>query len=121
MLNDYEKAYYAVAWLGIEAQNGGLNQFFFNSTGGMVPEVRMGLRMMGAERTLSILERAMRLFGRQELPRDDLERREIVLSLAEEAEESLDELTDEFFDVVDELHEQHTSFATRNRQRFGAA
>ena len=51
-LNEYEKAYYAVWWFCAETTNGGLHTLFFNSTGGMIPEMRMGLKMIGAAETL---------------------------------------------------------------------
>ena len=118
-LNEYEKSYYAVWWFAAETENGGLHQFFFNSTGGYIPEVRTGLRMMGATATLGIFERAVALFGRPELPRDDAQRRDIVRKLSSEAEQALDELSDEFYNSSEDLYGLREAFAANNRGRFG--
>ena len=118
-LNDYEKGYYAVWWFSAETMNGGLHQFFFNSTGGYVPEVRMGLRMMGATQTLALFERAVALFGRPDLPRDDDQRRSVVRKLSPGAERELDQLTEEFYNSTEDLHGLREAFAAANRARFG--
>jgi hypothetical protein len=118
-LNDHEKGYYAVWWFCAETNNGGLHQFFFNSTGGYVPEVTMGLRMMGATETLKILERAMSLFGRSTLPRDDNERRDIVLQMSEADEQELNALTNKFYEYPDDVHAKMEEFAAKNRDQFG--
>jgi hypothetical protein len=118
-LNDYEKGYYAVWWFVTEVNDGGLHQFFFNSSGGYLPEVRMGLRMMGATQTLGIFDRAIGLLGRPELPRDDAERRDIVLKLSPDAEAGLDELTDEFYNSSEDLSGLGQAFVASNRDQFG--
>ncbi len=119
-LNDFEKkSYYAVYWFSTETENGGLHQFFFNSTGGYVLEVRMGLRMMGATEILKILDHALAIIGRTELPRGDNERREIILKLSEDAQDELDALTDEFYDCPESLFKIEAEFVQKNRNHFG--
>jgi hypothetical protein len=81
----------------------------------------MGLRMMGAGETLRILERAMALLGRSQLPRDDDERRAIVLQLSSDAQHELDGLTNEYYQYPDDVHRKLEEFAAANRARFGSA
>lgn len=52
----------AMFWLDAEVQNGGFNQFFYNSTGAHANEALEGFRRIGAVKTATVLERAMALY-----------------------------------------------------------
>src|SRR5262245_46639863 len=54
---------YAAHWCQSEVRNGGLFQFFFNSTGILAPEAVSGLNTVGATELADILAEAMRHFG----------------------------------------------------------
>lgn len=60
---------YAVHWLHSEVENGGLLQFFANTTGLLAPEAVAGLRAIGLQEWAAVLEEAMRFFGTP-YPRD---------------------------------------------------
>ena len=68
---------YAAHWCQSEVCNGGLHQFFSNSTGLLAPEALEGFRAIGAADWAEILSEAMRPFGTP-YPRDR-ERREQLL------------------------------------------
>src|SRR6059036_2938088 len=59
----------SVHWLLLEFQNGGLMQFFYNSSGVLAPEAVLGLRRMGLSEAAEALGRAVDLFG-SPYPRD---------------------------------------------------
>lgn len=49
-LNEYEKAFYSTYYLETEVNNGGLCQYFVNSSRATAPYVSEGLTLIGAER-----------------------------------------------------------------------
>lgn len=117
-LNEFEKAYYAVSWLCFEVDNGGFHQFFFNSSGGYIPEVQEGLRQMEAEKTLSIFNRAIDLLPTHDLPRDDVERREMLATMSTASREALNDLDGEFDEYPDDIYSLRDEFALKNRHKF---
>lgn len=58
------RSLFAAHWFRSEVSNGGLEQFFFNSTGVLAPEAVRSLRRIGMPKTADVASRAMRLFGR---------------------------------------------------------
>lgn len=117
-LNEVEKCYFSVWWLIAEVDNGGFDQFFFNSTGGYIPEVLAGLRMLGANDSARLLERAVALLPSATLPRDDKERRSILKGLSDDAQKQFDQLDGEFYEYPDNLRDKLESFAQANRDQF---
>jgi hypothetical protein len=57
-----EQQYIAIYWLIAETMNGGLHQYFYNSSGDLAPLAMKGLKAVGAIASLGILERALAIF-----------------------------------------------------------
>lgn len=53
----------AAHWCQSEVRNGGLHQFFSNSTGVLAPEALAGFRAIGLHEWAEILRKAINLFG----------------------------------------------------------
>lgn len=68
---------FAAHWCQSEVRNGGLHQFFSNSTGVLAPEALEGFRAVGVEEWAEILAEAMRFFGKP-YPRELADRQEIL-------------------------------------------
>lgn len=82
-----------------EFSNGGVHQFFFNSSGAVAPEVYDAFRELGLERQAVIYKRALDMFPGT-YPRDMQKRRDKFFS--EEWgpwDERLQKLTDEFYEL----------------------
>ena len=74
-----ERVYYAVSVFEGEVYNGGVHQFFYNSSGNFYPTVVAGLRELGAATSLELLLRARQsLFPDSEPPTDWEARREVL-------------------------------------------
>jgi hypothetical protein len=54
---------YAAHWCQSEVNNGGLHQFFYNTTGILAPEALAGLHAIGVSEWSEILREAMAFFG----------------------------------------------------------
>jgi len=68
---------YAAHWCQSEACNGGLDQFFSNSTGLLVPDALDGFRAIGLTEWSVILAEAMCFFG-EPYPRERADRRKLL-------------------------------------------
>lgn len=67
------KYLYAAHWCISEVDNGGLLQFFWNSTGILAPEAMKGFKLAGLTDLAQILDEAIRHFG-EAYPRERTER-----------------------------------------------
>ena len=78
-LSKEEKIYYAVGVLEGEVYNGGMHQFFSNSSGALYLEAIEGLTHLGATKALWLLRRAAKiLFGSIRPPKNRLQRWETM-------------------------------------------
>jgi len=68
---------YAAHWCQSEVCNGGLLQFFSNTTGLLAPEALEGFRAIGIGEWAVVLSEAMRFFG-DKYPRERLARQELL-------------------------------------------
>jgi len=74
---------FAAHWCQSEVCNGGLHQFFGNSTGILAPEAREGFRAIGIAEWADILDEAMQFFG-DPYPRQQEDRLARLLPLMRE-------------------------------------
>jgi len=94
---------FAAHWCQSEVCNGGLHQFFWNSTGVLAPEAVAGFRAIGLENCARILEEAMRFFG-ENYPRQQETRTEILDQIQGETREERDpffHMDESFYDDLD--------------------
>jgi len=56
---------FAVFWCNAEVNNGGLHQFFSNSTGILAPEAVEGFKALGLSERGSLITQAVALFGEE--------------------------------------------------------
>jgi hypothetical protein len=71
----------ALHWFLSEVLNGGLSQFFLNSTGVLAPEVVIAFNRLGQTEGAAIVQEAINFFG-ETYPRDREKRNEIIISQA---------------------------------------
>ena len=98
---------FAAHFFESEVANGGLHQFFTNSTGVLAPEALEAFRQIGFSRTAAVLERAMAFFGTP-YPReqdDRIERLEAVSGATRAEWDPFFELDDELYDSLGPEHQ----------------
>lgn len=105
-----EKETISLYWLQAELFNGGLDQYFHNSSGDLVPYAISELKRIGAHQTLALLESAMGKIDANEYPVDRSKRLEILrrsdseINPFEIETDAMEELPERFFDLaVEEL------------------
>jgi hypothetical protein len=102
-LAENERVFSLVWSLEGELNNGGFNQFFFNSAGNRAAETTNALRAIGAEHTASILEQAILVFGPSGPARDWALRQEQLNALPNDAIDALSKLDTVFLKYTDNL------------------
>jgi hypothetical protein len=120
-LTDPEQLYVAVCLLVGEVENGGFEQYFFNSSSDWCAYAERGLSILGASVPLALLRDAKRVaFGEREIP-TDTERRRAVLRQLDEAEyvAQLDAIDQAFCENRDAVVQRLKEFA-RERNLIGS-
>lgn len=69
-LTESERYYWAIWWLEGEANNGGFDQFFRNSSGELTEDALRGLTAVGAHRMAGIFQAAVDLFPNGQVPKN---------------------------------------------------
>jgi len=83
-----------------EVINGGVSQFFSNSSGNWAQESLGALRQIGAALCVKVLEKALTLFPSGVAPVDRQKRCELLFAFEEREPQFLDELTDVLYKRV---------------------
>ena len=103
-LSQKEKIVELVSKFDFETTQGGLYAFYYNTSGSQAIETVEALEAMGANEIADILKDTNGLFGSGKPPKNQEERREELLGLAESMEEYTEKLYDsvELFDLIDD-------------------
>jgi hypothetical protein len=108
-LSEKEKVTYHIAILDEEVANGGFNQYFVNGYGQFAKDTIYSLKLIEANKTALILEKAYELVNKEKL-RDDIFRNKLLLGKIKELYEydnnlnnSLSELDDEYSEYEDNI------------------
>ena len=112
-LSQDEREAIALFWLEGEVMNGGMHQYFFNSSGDLAPLAASALKRLGATQSLGLLESCMAKFG-PVYPVDREKRGDILDRLGWDTDpfdsetRVLQELPEDFFRLaLDRLTIQH--------------
>lgn len=88
--------------LEMEVNNGGFDQYFFNSTGDSAKEAAEALEAIGAHNMAAIVKRAIAKFPGGEVPADRNARQAVLEEISPERE-AFEELDAEFLKYPDNL------------------
>jgi len=112
-LSPSERVFILIWELETEVNNGGFNQFFFNSAGDRASATAVALRTIGAERAATIVDRANSSFP--DGPPADQAVRQNVLEGIDPDTELFEELDQEFLDYPEDLAALLYRFVTEHR------
>jgi hypothetical protein len=123
-LTESERWMFALTWLGIETNGGGLHQFFFNDAGKFSADAVLGLDTIGASKSADVLRKAIALFPRGHVPLDQTERRRVLNRLPEDVQWKRlgEDLTREFWaaSAEEELARRVEEYVASHRELFPA-
>lgn len=117
-LSKSEKVFVFVENLEKELNNGGFNQFFFNSSGNYCNETLDALKIIKAEKTFKLLEVAIDQFPNKEVPIDENERRILIEKIEDDVEEKWNELDSAFYKYEDDMSGLLLNFIENNLEDF---
>lgn len=117
-LSESEHKFVAVFALEGEVNNGGFEQFFFNSSGNEAELALDGLRELGASKVAALLLRAMAVFPDGKPPTDILVRRRMMEKIESHAKPVWEQCDREFFRLNTALSDPLLAFAKRRRAEF---
>ena len=117
-LNSSQRTFLFVENLEREINNGGFNQFYFNSSGDFSQETLNALLEIGAEKTAKVVENANSEFDNGNVPKDRTERQNKLELIEEKAEENWEKCDTEFYEYQDDLTELLIAFILKNKADF---
>lgn len=117
-LTNEQKDFFFNQNLEREINNGGFNQFFYNSSGDFAHETIKSLKIIGADKTAAILQQAIDLFPDKTVPQDRIERQEILKKIETTANEIFEDLDQKFFVYEDDLNTLNLEFVRQNKDKF---
>lgn len=117
-LSDCQKTFLLVENLEREVNNGGLRQFFWNSSGNFAHETVEALKTIKATKTANLLSRANATFPNEIVPKNRMERQETQLLYEKKIEPELDKLDQQFYQYSDNLSDLLISFVKDHQKDF---
>jgi hypothetical protein len=100
-LNEGQRHILAVAICRSEIANGGVDQFFLESTGKIWPQALEGLRTIKAEKYVKLLEKVLTLFANGTAPTETKARNDALNSLPDGKTDKVFESVNEKWDELD--------------------
>lgn len=112
-LSEVEQIIVTIWWVEADVNNGGFDQYFFNSGGDMAWFAPTAFETIDAHEMAGIVKRANAAFGEGGPPRDRNERQERLLALPASAAALFNELDSEFYTYPDDVTERLHDFIAR--------
>jgi hypothetical protein len=113
-----QAAIYALWVVDGEVNNGGFEQFFFNSSGALMDEAIAGADLVGARAQGRILRQAASVYPGGDVPEDREERDRILQSLAASAERTLGSLDGRWYAGDRELERRMVAYVEAHPDEF---
>jgi len=117
-LNESQKTFIIVENLEREINNGGFNQFYFNSSGDFSYETVDALIKIGANKTAEIVKKANSQFPNEKLPKERIERQEVLEQIEDKADEIWETCDTDFYEYEDDIGGLLIEFVKNNKEEF---
>jgi Domain of unknown function (DUF4375) len=113
-----QSAVYALWITDGEVNNGGFEQFFFNSSGAVMDEAIEGAELIGAATNAAILREAADVFSDGDVPENRDARSRILDALSEGEYEELGDLADRWYDHDRQLERRMVAYVRAHPEEF---
>ena len=117
-LNPFQRTFLFVENLEREINNGGFNQFYFNSSGNFSQETMNALLEIRAEKTAEIVKKANSEFKSGTVPKDRIERQNELELIEGKAKKNWNKCNSKFYEYQDNLTELLIAFVIKNKSEF---
>jgi hypothetical protein len=117
-LSAEEQVFYICNLLEEEVNNGGFDQFLYNSSGNYAHRVEACLRIIGANKTTDICRTAFSAYGKP-IPQDRAKREKFLDKMEnDEISDILSDCDDQFYEYPDPLEELCYQYILSHREKF---
>jgi hypothetical protein len=117
-LTEQQKNFYLNQVFEMEMNNGGISQYFFNTSGQYAHQTVNSLKAVGAEKTADILQKAIDKFPKKTVPEDYNKRADILENLEDKNDEIWDKFDDRFYEYAENLNELNLNYVRQNIDDF---
>jgi len=117
-LTEPQKNFYFNQNLEREINNGGFNQYFYNSSGDFAHDTIISLQTIEANKTADILLQAIEQFPNSTVPKDRAKRQEALDQIEDTVNEVWEQLDQVFYKYEDDLNELNLQYIKQNRSSF---
>jgi hypothetical protein len=117
-LTEPQKNFFYNQELEREINNGGFDQYFFNTSGNYTHETVNSLILIGANKTADILQKAINQFPNKTVPKDRNERQLLLDQIREQSEAIWHDLDDKFYAYEDDLNTLNLNYIKQNIEEF---
>ena len=100
-LSNGQKAVFSTWWLEAEVNNGGFNQFYFNSTGQYAKMAEIGFKTIGAEKFSELTSRANKIFKENKKRLEEFDDGTMESFSESYKDNPLNDLDTEFYNLYD--------------------
>jgi hypothetical protein len=117
-LTPAEQVFFLVWWLEAEVNNGGFEQYFWNSAGDRAAATTEALDAIGAPLTADTLRQAMSRFPGGSPPTDQTTRQDVLADLQDELGDVFSTEDTAFFEYQEDLSSLLGDYVRRHREDF---
>lgn len=117
-LSDAEKVVLFVENLEREVNNGGFNQFFFNSSGDYANETLTALKLIGANKTVEIVSRAYSEWPDSNILRDRFQRQKVLSKIEAKSNAIWNNCDSLFYEYEDDITSLLLIYVKANKNEF---
>ena len=114
-LDEVEKTFIYIDILEEQVNNGGFDQFFFNSSGDFTYEILDAYKNIGANKTAKIIYDAIQAFPKLPISKDTQTRRNIMEDLSDEISEKWNKLDDKFYEYEENIMSYVIEYMRKNK------
>ena len=101
-----------------EINNGGFNQFFFNSSGDFTHETVMALKTIKAFKAADIVSKSISVWPNQKVPKDRTKRQEVLEQIEDQANNVWNQCNEDFYKYEDKIVKLLIDFVKANKADF---
>lgn len=117
-LSPGQQAVYATWWVEAEVNNGGFNQFYFNSSGRFAGMAEKGFRLMGAERFADLMAEANKVYSENKERLEAFDDGTLESFSESYNDNPLNELDEKFYTLEEDLNGLRIKYIRTHYQEF---
>jgi hypothetical protein len=117
-LSEPEKVFHCIWQLEAEVNNGGFDQYYFNSAGDQALDTVKSLETIGANHTAGLVREANALFGESGPSPQRFTRQKQLNALRHAKGKKMDEIDKEFYKYKDNLEQLLEAYVSKNADAF---